>query len=207
MCASYGLDPRFPGYREYRRGLISLATLEGMAAWATSNEGRTIRPTGKNARNLNPIIRDTGLELAWWGYGPTGVPPKYPTINARSETLMSRATWKRGYRERRGLAPLTEWFEYDGTKTRWSFATGELLMVGTVTAAATIEEGPVTCYSLIMQPAPEHLAHIHDRMPVLITPDLVDDWLDPAREGDEELLSAALASSLELAGSVTPTLA
>lgn len=45
MCASYGLDPRMPGWAEFRRGLITLSTLESMTDWAGRNAGATIRPT------------------------------------------------------------------------------------------------------------------------------------------------------------------
>lgn len=203
MCASYGLDPRMPGWREFRRGLIDLATLEALTAWATGNAGRTIRPTGIRARNLNPIIRN-GLELAWWGYGPTGVPSRYSTINARSETLLTRATWRAGFASRRALIPATSWFEYEKpSKRRHSLSTGSALMIGAVTAEATIAEGTVSCYSMIMQPAPEHLASIHDRMPLLVQPELADAWLDPGREGDQQLLDVALDGSRQLASGVT----
>ncbi len=204
MCASYGLDPRMPGYREWRRGLEDLSKPDKLQAWAQLNGSKTIRPTGVRARNLNPIIRVGGMELAWWGFGPRGVPSKYPTINARSETLLSRATWREGYRTRRALIPATTWYEYQQpSKTRYGLGTGRLMMLAAVTGPATIEEGEVSCYSMVMQPAADHLAYIHDRSPLLIGEDLADDWLDPATIGDQQLVDAALAASEELLSEVT----
>ena len=42
--------------------------------------------------------------------------------------------------------------------------------------------------------APE-LAHIHDRNPVLLTPDALEAWIDPHIEGDQDLLDAVAAES------------
>jgi len=206
MCASYGLDPRAPGYREFRRGLEDLSTPERLQAWALIHGGKTLKPTGVRARNLNPIVRDGGMELAWWGFGPRGVPSRFQTINARSESLLRLPTWREGYRTRRALIPATSWFEYQKpTKARFSMGTGSLMMLAAVTGPATIDEGPVSCYSMVMQPAAEHLAYIHDRSPLLIGEELAGDWLDPETVGDQSLLDAALAASEELLSEVTAT--
>ncbi len=67
MCASYGLDPRFDD-REFRDA-IDAAVLEGLRSWAVEHDGEILRPTGKNLRNLNPLITSpTTRELGWWGY-------------------------------------------------------------------------------------------------------------------------------------------
>ena len=34
-----------------------------------------------------------------------------------------------------------------------------------------------TCYSLVMQEAAPQIAHVHDRMPVLLPPGFADEWL------------------------------
>jgi hypothetical protein len=70
MCASYGLDPRFTDDELLAEADESL--LEGLREWARANAGETLRPTGKNLRNLSPIVVDDGgettLEPAWWGF-------------------------------------------------------------------------------------------------------------------------------------------
>lgn len=204
MCASYGLDSRVPGWQEFWRDVVGLATLESLTGWADRNGGETIRPTGVRARNVNPILRGGGFELGWWGCGPCGVPAKYPTINARSETLLSRATWREGYRHRRALIPATEWYEYQKpSKRRYALSTGSALMIGAVTAQAETDEGTISCYSMIMQPSLDHFSHVHDRMPLLIQPELAADWLDPDREGDQAMLDVMLAGSRAIARGVS----
>ena len=52
MCASYGLDPRFTDTELL--AAADEAVLEGLRGWAEQNARETVRPTGKNLRNLNP---------------------------------------------------------------------------------------------------------------------------------------------------------
>ena len=54
MCASYGLDPRFTDTELL--AAADEAVLEGLRGWAEQNARETVRPTGKNLRNLNPIV-------------------------------------------------------------------------------------------------------------------------------------------------------
>jgi putative SOS response-associated peptidase YedK len=48
--------------------------------------------------------------------------------------------------------------------------------------------------TLTKHTAPE-LAHIHDRNPVLLSPDTFEAWLDPHIEGDADLLKAVAIDS------------
>lgn len=201
MCASYGLDPRFPGYREYRRGLISLATLEGLVSWVAGNDGAVIRPTGKNARNLNPIIQTGDLVLAWWGQIVGGEPAKFPSINTRLERVLSNP----GLANRRALVPLSEWYEYQKpAKTRYAMSVVSPFMLAGLTTSGRLADGSeFTCYSIITGPAAPHLEAIHDRMPVLVPPEFFDDWLDPDAKGSRELVEAAVAARDSIAADVT----
>ncbi len=201
MCASYGLDPRFPGYREYRRGLISLATLEGLVSWVAGNDGAVIRPTRKNARNLNPIIQTGDLVLAWWGQIVGGEPAKFPSINTRLERVLSNP----GLANRRALVPLSEWYEYQKpAKTRYAMsAVSPFMLAGLTTSGRLADGSEFTCYSIITGPAAPHLEAIHDRMPVLVPPEFFDDWLDPDAKGSRELVEAAVAARDSIAADVT----
>jgi putative SOS response-associated peptidase YedK len=52
--------------------------------------------------------------------------------------------------------------------------------------------------TLTKDSAPE-LAHIHDRNPVLLTPETFDAWIDPHIEGDSDLLEAVARESDQVA--------
>ena len=204
MCASYGLDPRMGDYSD-ALDEQSLGLADGIIQFAEQNEGKTLRPTGKNARNLNPIVRETDagrvLEEAWWGYLVDGEPAKFPSINARSERLRDRP----GGANRRVLVPATGWFEMQKPSRDWySFGTGTPFMMAAVAQRGIPTGGEeVTCYSIVMRPAVDGLAHIHDRMPVLLPISFHADWLDPSVSGSRELIEAALDASNTMTGQVS----
>jgi len=52
--------------------------------------------------------------------------------------------------------------------------------------------------TLTKDSAPE-LSHIHDRNPLLLTPETFEAWIDPHIEGDQDLLDAIAAGSDEVA--------
>lgn len=203
MCASYGLDPRFTD-----AALLAGAdadVIEGLRSWAEQNAGETLRPTGKNLRNLNPLLvpkGDTvGLEPSWWGYLVNGEPAKFPSINTRSERLQERP----GGLKTRAIVPSTGWFEMQKPARVWhEFALENQALFGmaAVTQRGRTPEGEwITCYSIVMAPAADHLKEFHDRMPVLIPPGLSQEWLTgpPSRD----LLDEALLASGEFAQRIT----
>ncbi|WP_022889064.1 SOS response-associated peptidase family protein [Agromyces italicus] len=203
MCASYGLDPRFDG-----SDFIDTADeelLAGLRDWAEQNANETLRPTGKNLRNLNPIVTavddSLSLGLGWWGYLVDGEPAKFPSINTRSEHLQQRPASM----PTRAIVPATNWFEMRKPERKWySFDTGGLDLFGmaAVTQRGRATDGRLfTCYSIVMQPAVDHLFEIHDRMPLLIPSRFAREWLtstDPA----PILMQAALQAARPLAADI-----
>ncbi|GAA2947852.1 hypothetical protein GCM10010458_36910 [Microbacterium luteolum] len=196
MCASYGLDPRFSDAELL--AAADDAVLEGLRVWAEENAGETLRPTGKNLRNLNPIVvqPETAptLEPAWWGFLVNGEPAKFPSINTRSERLQDRP----GGAKSRAIVPATSWYEMQKPSRQWHeflVDDGALFGMAAVTQRGKTADGAwFTCYSIVMRPAPEHLAGVHDRMPVLIPTSFAEEWLtaDTGRDVvDEALLAAA----------------
>ncbi|WP_309129545.1 SOS response-associated peptidase family protein [Microbacterium sp.] len=194
MCASYGLDPRFTDAE-----LIDAADdamLEGLRSWAQENAGETLRPTGRNLRNLNPIVRfesEPVLEQAWWGFLVNGQPARFPSINTRSERLREQPGKMRG----RAIVPTTGWYEMQKPSRIWhEFGVGHGVAFGmaAVTQRGRTPDGEwTTCYSIIMRPAPEHLVGLHDRVPLLIPPAFAAEWLtaEPSQDLMEEALIAA----------------
>lgn len=156
MCASYGLDPRFTDAELLAEA--DEAILEGLRSWAAENAGETLRPTGKNLRNLNPlVVASEGarvLEPAWWGYLVDGQPAKFPSINTRSERLQDRP----GNARSRALVPATDWFEMQKPSRTWhefGLEPGALFGMAAVTQRGRTPDGEsVTCYSIVMRPAP-----------------------------------------------------
>lgn len=195
MCASYGLDPRFTDRDEILAHDLEL--LDRLRGWAEQNEGKTLYPTGKDKRNLNPIVHAVDgrreLEFAWWGYLVDGVPAKFPSINTKSERLLTQ-NGKPG----RAIVPATAWFEMQKPQRHWfqfSESDAQLFAMAAVTRPGRTTDGMAfTCYSLVMRPSQDRHMAIHDRSPLVIPADFVSDWLTspvPTRE----LVDTALGES------------
>jgi putative SOS response-associated peptidase YedK len=209
MCASYGLDPSVTDY-ENASLLYPPQLVADLRAWATANAGEVIKPTGRLKRNLHPIIRSVDgvleVEEGWWGYlDGQGAPVKWPSINARDDSIQSRP-----FRANtRALVPATEWFEFQQPgKTRYSLGMDGIFTMAAITQQATTPDGQqVTCYSIVTRsPAPQ-LEHVHDRMPLVIPPDYHQAWLNPERKGSRELIDEALAASDAVAAELSASLA
>ncbi|MDQ0642363.1 SOS response-associated peptidase family protein [Microbacterium murale] len=203
MCASYGLDPRFTD--DELLAEADAEVIEGLRIWAEQNAGETLRPTGKNLRNLNPLLlahdEKMALEPSWWGYLVNGEPAKFPSINTRSERLQERPAGLKT----RAIVPSTGWFEMQKPARVWhEFALENQALFGmaAVTQRGRTPEGEwITCYSVVMAPAADHLKEFHDRMPVLIPPHLTHEWLTAPPSRD--LMDEAILASGELAERIT----
>ena len=75
-------------------------------------------------------------------------------------------------------------------------------MAGVTQTGRIGDEPPVTCYSIVMQPARDDLVGIHDRMPMLVPEAFYDEWLDPAATPTRELIDAVLDASREFSEQV-----
>ncbi|HRP99118.1 MAG TPA: SOS response-associated peptidase family protein [Terrimesophilobacter sp.] len=198
MCASYGLDPRFSD-KEWI-DVVDAATLDRLRAWAESNAGAMIRPTGIRAKNLNPLIQREGFTEAWWGHLVDGKAASYPSINSRIERL---STWTKPIST--AIAPASYWREMQKPQKVWHHLehSGDLLGLAAVTQPGIHADGTeYICYSLVMRPAASQIEAMHDRMPLLIGPGFADEWLTSTASAGE-LLDAARAASEPLSVKVT----
>lgn len=209
MCAGYGLELRGPnsdrGERVGLRGPIPPGdTPEGRAlleAWVAERGGRA-RITGSKARNLNPLIRagdgERELALAWWWLHVGGAPAKFTAFNARSDRLLS--SWH-GPFQHRALLPAS-WYVEKGV--RFALPGGEEFGMAAVTApVAASDTGAagdtgLDSYALVTRAALGGAAEIHDRMPLVLPRELHDEWLDPERAGDAELVRKVVSVSEEI---------
>jgi putative SOS response-associated peptidase YedK len=119
-----------------------------------------------------------GFPLALKGKNGQVLKPK-AVNNTRADKLES-FMWRYSFQERRCLIPVTEFAEAEGekgTKTRTWFALpdDEVFAVAGIWRD-TPEWGPA--YSMVMTEACQHVADVHDRMPVILKRRDWADWLD-----------------------------
>lgn len=167
--------------------------------------------------NRHPIVRfereDFTAETAHWGlinHWAKDAKRAARQINARRENLASSRVWAPAFQRRRCAVPADGWFEWTGPKNnrqphwihrpdrepflfaglyeRWTPPTNE----------ASAENGnpptPITTFTIITAPANDQLAAIHDRMPVVLHSERLDDWLDPQQQNLDRLSSLLIAA-------------
>jgi len=107
------------------------------------------------------------------------------TLNARSETVTSTPAFREPILRRRCLIPTDgfyEWRKMGSVKQPYCFEVGD----GEVFALAGLwdewksPDGEIIESCTVLTTGPNSLvADLHDRMPVIVTPDKYDLWLDP----------------------------
>jgi putative SOS response-associated peptidase YedK len=148
------------------------------------------------------------LVAARWGFRPfwstdDARKAAQTWINARAETAFDSPVFGRALRSRRCVIPADAFYEWDRTTSpRQPYAIGPA-EPGLMLALAGIwspvhDEAPTTA---ILTSSPNDLvAPVHNRMPVILDPDALDEWLDP--EADlgliQSLLAPAPAGSLRM---------
>jgi len=123
-------------------------------------------------------------------------------INARAETIAGNAAFREAFTKRRCVVPADGFYEWIGAGSArqpiWFHRPdGKLILF-----AGLYESWPATpdnwqrTFTIITTTPNGLVAPIHDRMPVVLTGDAVDYWLDP-REEDSESLRKLLAPAPE----------
>jgi putative SOS response-associated peptidase YedK len=143
------------------------------------------------------------LVRARWGLVPSWADdPSIGTrlINARIETVAERPAFRDALVSRRCLLPADGWYEWrlqpDGSRQAYFLhpADGSIAAFAGLWESWRDAEGRAhPTVTILTGPAPEDVAHVHDRAPVLLAPDEWSAWLDPARRAATELLRATRA--------------
>ncbi len=167
-------------------------------------------PKGDDA-GAEPVRR---LEAARWGLVPgwaKDISVGVTAFNARIETAAEKPHFKTAVKKRRALVPATgyyEWRTVDGVKTPYfiHLPEGELLVFAGLYEwwrnPAAADDAPdkwLLSTSILTRESTGELADIHDRMPVFLSPELMEEWLDPHSEGSEELLEEVSFGGVEQA--------
>ena len=101
-----------------------------------------------------------------------------PMINARSETALEKPTFRQSLLERRCLIPASSYYEWQTVgkskvKYRFSLPDQTLYLAGCYRQE---RDEPVNRFVILTQAAWPEFAEIHNRMPVLVTPEQAERW-------------------------------
>lgn len=160
----------------------------------------------------DPSTTVRSLRVMRWGLIPPWAKDRSMgarMINARSESAATSRAFKSSLARRRCLLPADGWYEWrrEGKHKQPFFMTPpdghSLAMAGlwTTWRDPQAPEGapPVVSAAVLTTEALGQLAEVHDRMPLLMTPQHWAAWLDPDVEDPGELL---VSPPLELIGSL-----
>ena len=149
-----------------------------------------IRPTDKAS-----VIRKEsgGLEEAIlrWGLIPSWAKdPKIgiQCINARAETISEKPSFREAFLKRRCLVPADgfwEWETIGKKKIPWKFSCSDsedFCMAG-LWEAWDSPEGILETFTIITTSPNELVRSVHDRMPVILTPEAGEAWLEKGGVG------------------------
>lgn len=143
-----------------------------------------------------PIViqdRQSGQPItvdARWGFIPfwwKDAKPPGITINARAEEAATKPMWRDAWKKQRCLIPATHWYEWrqaQGMKIPHAITSGdgsEGFMFAGLWSRWTDPAGKeiISCAILTID-ASKSVAHIHDRMPVVLAPAAWREWIDTA---------------------------
>ena len=142
---------------------------------------------------------DNSVEFFQWGLIPSWAKdPKIGNrmINARSETLAEKPSFRTPYKRRRCLI-LTdgfyEWKAEPGSKTKTPFyirlkSEKPFAFAGLWEAwSPNIDDDPLLSCTIITTSPNSLMETIHRRMPVILEPDGYEQWLDPSDQSPTQL--------------------
>jgi len=178
----------------------AVVRLFGVAASPEVEPRWNIAPTQHVA-----TVREAGgprsLAMLHWGLVPSWAKERSigaRMINARAETLAEKPSFRSAFQRRRCLVLADGWYEWQragAVKQPWymSFDDGQPFgMAGLWERWRDPASGePLeSCCIVTTAPAPA-VAHVHDRMPVIVPAAAYTEWLDP-RNGDTDRLARLL---------------
>ena len=136
-------------------------------------------------------VRDQGgqrvLEALRWGYIPgwaANKPGAKRLINARSETVHQKPSFRAAFRERRCVIPVNGWFEWrteNGEKQPyWIRPEGvDVFSLAGIWESGGTSPGAVDTFVILTMDAAPAIADIHHRQPLILGDDATAEWLRP----------------------------
>lgn len=171
------------------------------------------RPPRNDGRDGAEQPAERQLRVVTWGLVPSWAKdPKIGNrlINARMETVAEKPAFRRAFERRRAILPADGYYEWylpeGGPQTLAGRPRKQPYFIrprdGSILAMAGLYElwrDPTkadddpsrwrwTC-TVITTDAEDDLGRIHDRMPLMLTPDRYDAWLDPDHHDHDALLA------------------
>ena len=144
-----------------------------------------VRLAGERSEAARTAPAGRRLQLARWGFVGTGKGSPL-LINARAETVASRPSFRSAFSNNRCLVPADGFYEWSGKgearrPTWFHRSDGRLLLLAGL-------YDPSGRFTVLTTTANALVSRLHDRMPVILTPEVVDVWLAQGMTSEAEAL-------------------
>ena len=190
-----------------RYGLAQEAGAQEVSAQVASAPVASAQETSAQETSAQAPSPQRVLRAMRWGLVPSWVRPaqKLPNLfNARVETAFEKPSFRAAVARRHCVIPMDGWYEWvpgepaapggkAGPKQPFHMSlpgNQGLLMAGLWEARRDPEDESVTQLSctILTTEALGPLRRVHDRMPLVVSPEVLEDWLDPSVIGDPRAL-------------------
>jgi putative SOS response-associated peptidase YedK len=190
MCGRYEI---IDGKRVYSRFRVA----QPMLPMPEIPDNGDVRPT----QHVLALQADRILASMRWGLVPAWAQDLRigsKMINARSEGIASKPSFRRPLRSRRCIIPASAFFEWQGSpgaKVKYRIARKDDELFGFAGLYDTWRDpgdpagGELATCAIITTHPNDLVAPIHNRMPAILLPEDEDYWLDPDLTEPEEIIS------------------
>lgn len=177
MCSRYQTPEAAEMARAYRTGLPDLGHIKS-----------TIYPGYQTPVLINAYGDGAKIESRFWGFVLNLPGKKDPTKavskilqNAVSETVHEKRTFSKAWREgQRCILPATRFFEpVEGEFKAIEDPDRSIISIAGIWNEQTYNENPVQACTMLTTKPNQWMEKYHDRMPVILHPDDVEEWLSP----------------------------
>ncbi len=199
MCTRYALEKDLPELKD----IIDIALLSPLTDKFIDTHARPLIIDGEvRPTDIVPVIapNSKGIRSVFpmqWGFMTRD--GKRSLFNARVESAMEKPTFRDAWKSHRCIIPASYYFEWEHFKSAdGKVKTGDKYAIQPAGCTVTwlcglyrIEGGYPVFVVLTKEPTPE-LSKIHDRMPLMLPKEKIDDWISPASNPDE-IISYAIS--------------
>ncbi len=202
MCTRFYIEKETP----LLLGFMNKAVFSPLAGRFMNIKAKNVTTSGEiRPTDVVPVIApsSTGAKAVYpmlWGFTLPG--SNKPLVNARTETAADKPTFKDAWKSRRCIIPASWYFEWEHFKgDDGKIKTGDKYMIRPVDSAVTWLcglyriENDLPVFTVLTREPSEELRRIHDRMPLILPEEKIDEWIRPDSR-PENILPYALTDMI-----------
>ena len=134
-----------------------------------------------------------------------------PIVNCRVETASEKPMWKDAWQSHRCIIPASYYYEWEHlvNQATGKKKTGDKYMIQPKGSSVTYLAGlyriedmkgiKVPVFTVLTREPSDEIRFIHDRMPVMLAKELIQDWISPSNKPEEIVRNALTAMVFEKA--------